>query len=80
MGLNYRPLNIEIKDALVLFVFLDEAQKNRQGIHTDDPGIQLAFWHFLGALEREVIEDPDLDDSDFPVYAEAVKSLRQQAE
>ena len=81
MTLDYRTINVTYRDAVVLYDFLSGAQETERGIHTDVPALQLAFWHLLGALEREVIAAmPDRFGEYERVLAEGLADLRQAAQ
>jgi hypothetical protein len=80
MPLDYRPLRLTLEDAVVLYDFLSGAQEAEQGIHTDDPAIQLAFWHLLGRLEVEIVENPETGEWSYDdVLARALAELRESA-
>ena len=80
MTLDFRTINVTYGDAVVLYDFLSDAQEAKRGIHTDDPALQLAFWHLLGALEREVIDAmPDSSVEYERVLAERLAELREAA-
>jgi hypothetical protein len=80
MALTYWPIGLTLEDAVVLYDFLSKSQEKEQGIHTDDPAIELAFWHLLGALELEVVDNPELGEWDYAVvHAKALAQLRDGA-
>jgi hypothetical protein len=80
MTLDLRTINITSGDAVVLYDFLSEAQEAGRGVHTEDPAIQLAFWHLLGAIEREVIASMTGGSAEYDrVHAATLAELREAA-